>query len=98
MARSLVYTDQALEQLADVLAAWPARALEITQRARRLCIAPYTYGTADGPPGTRRTLVGGGRRNRPHCVIFEVDPDTGRNEDDGAIRVLAIYWPGQPRP
>ena len=98
MARSLVYTDQALEQLADVLATWPARALEITQWARRLCILPYTYRALDGPPGTRRTLVGGGRRNRPHCVIFEVDPDTRRNEDDGVIRVLAIYWPGQPRP
>jgi hypothetical protein len=97
VARSLVYTDQALEQLAEVLAQWPARALEITQRARRLCLLPYTYGTADGPPGTRRTLVGGGRRNRPHCVIFEVDPDTGRNEDAGLIRILAIYWPGQSR-
>ncbi len=96
MARSLIYTDQALEQLADVLVQWPARTLEITQRVRRLCILPYTYGTADGPPGTRRALVGSGR-NR-HCIIFEVDPDTGRNGDEGVIRVLAIYWPGQLRP
>ena len=98
MARSLVYTDQALEQLADVLTTRPARALEITQRARRLCILPYTYGTADGSPGTRRALAGGGRRNRPHYVIFEVDPDTGRNDDEGVIRVLALYWAGQSRP
>ena len=47
------------------MAQWPSRALEITQRARRLCTLPYTYGTADGPPGTRRTLVGAGRRRRP---------------------------------
>lgn len=97
MARSLVYTDQALEQLADALARWPARALEITHRARLLCTMPYTHGAADGPPGTRRTFVGAGKRNR-HCILFEVEPDTGRNGDGGVVHILSIYWPGQLRP
>ena len=43
-------------------------------------------------PGTRECPCAGGYR-----VIYEVIPDTGRDETAGDVRILRVYGPGQDR-
>ncbi len=43
-------------------------------------------------PGVRELFCAGGYR-----VLYELDLDTGRNEDAGNVLVLKIYGPGQDR-
>jgi plasmid stabilization system protein ParE len=42
--------------------------------------------------GVRERLCAGGWR-----AFYEVDPDTGRDETAGDVRVLRVYAPGQDR-
>jgi plasmid stabilization system protein ParE len=42
--------------------------------------------------GVRERLCAGGWR-----AFYEVDPDTGRDETAGDVRVLRVYGPGQDR-
>jgi len=43
-------------------------------------------------PGVRERLCAGGWR-----ALYEVDPDTGRDDTAGDVRVLRVYSPGQDR-
>ncbi len=42
--------------------------------------------------GVRERLCAGGWR-----ALYEVDPDTGRDDTAGDVRVLRVYGPGQDR-
>ena len=43
-------------------------------------------------PGFREAPLTGGYR-----VIYQVDPDTGRNDTAGNVLILRIFGPGQSR-
>jgi hypothetical protein len=42
--------------------------------------------------GTREVSVEG------HRIVYEVNPDTGRNTTAGDVLVLRVFGPGQDRP
>lgn len=62
----------------------------LRQGIRRLIEHPCRYRVNPEQPGTRILSVSDFR------VIYEVDPDTGRNEDAGNVLVLRVLPPGTP--
>lgn len=42
-------------------------------------------------PGTRQLVI------EEHVVIYEVDPDTGRDATAGDVQILRVFGPGQAR-
>jgi hypothetical protein len=57
----------------------------------RLCLHSCLY-PAGQHPGVRELPCAGGYR-----ALYEVRPDTGRDETAGDVRVLRVFGPGQSR-
>ena len=100
MARRLRYTDDALADL-DAMRRWltqpgsgPAarrRMTAIWTAIERLRQHPCLYPVGE-QPGVRELPCQGGYR-----ALYEIHPDTGRNETAGDVIVLRVYGPGQSR-
>ena len=100
MARKLIYAPSALTDL-DVMRRWqtqpgsgPAairRVKAIQAAIRRLKQTPCLYAVGQ-QPGVRELPCQGGYR-----ALYEVQPDTGRNDTAGDVRVLRVFGPGQDR-
>ena len=99
MSRKLRYADPAIADLETILrwqtqpgsgAAGIRRVKTIRAAIRRLKDAPCRHAPGD-QPGTRQLPCEG------HLVIYEVDPDTGRNATAGDVLVLRVFGPGQSR-
>lgn len=100
MPRRLHYTDDALADL-DAIRRWqsqPGSGLAARRRLtavwtaiERLRQHPCHYPAGDHP-GVRELPCDGGYR-----ALYEVHPDTGRNETAGDVRVLRVFGPGQSR-
>lgn len=98
--RALIYAPEALADL-GAAAAWltqprsgPAawRRLEAVWAAiERLREQPCLHPVLDHP-GVRELPCPSGWR-----AFYEVEPDTGRNDDAGDVVVLRVYAPGQDR-
>ena len=100
MPRELEYTDKALADL-DEIRAWltqPGAGSAARRRLQRIwdsierlieqpCLWP-----AGQHSGVRELPCDGGYR-----ALYEVSPDTGRDETAGDIRVLRVFGPGQDR-
>jgi len=65
--------------------------MSIWTAIERLRRYPCLYAVVN-TPGVRELPCRGGYR-----VLYEVDPDTGRNDDAGDVLVLKVYGPGQDR-
>ena len=99
MPRRVSLSDQAAADL-DAIYRWqlqPGSGAAARRRLRtirdtieRLGRQPYIYPRSDHP-GTREVSSQG------HRIVYEVDPDTGRNDDDGEVTVLRVFGPGQLR-
>jgi len=63
----------------------------IRDAINRLREHPCLYPVADHP-GVRELPCDGGFR-----ALYEVDPDTGRNDTAGDVQVLRVFGPGQSR-
>ena len=100
MPRTLSYTDKALAdleaaenrltQLGSGPAAW-AKLDAILSAIEGLRDHPCRWPLGRHPGVRERPCVGGWR------ALYEVDPDTGRDETAGDVRVLRVYGPGQDR-
>lgn len=100
MPRRLSYTEKALDDL-DAARRWltqpgsgPAarrKLAAIRADVRRLQQQPCLWPVGDHP-GVRELPCAGGYR-----ALYEVIPDTGRDETAGDVRVLRVYGPGQDR-
>ena len=100
MRRKLDYADEAIDDL-DVIRRWltqpgagPAalrRLKAVHASIRRLRQMPCLYPVMD-QPGTRELPCPHGYR-----VLYEVNPDTGRNDSAGDVMVLRVFGPGQDR-
>ena len=100
MARRLRYSNNALADL-DGIRGWftqpgsgPAARCRLTAiwtAIERLRQNPCLY-PAGEYPGLRELPCDGGYR-----ALYEVSPDTGRNETAGDVLVLRVYGPGQSR-
>jgi plasmid stabilization system protein ParE len=98
--RRLSYTEKALDdldaarrsltQLGSGLVA-RRKLASIGADVRRLQQHPCQWPVGDAS-GVRELPAAGGWR-----VLYEVDPDTGRDETAGDVRVLRVYGPGQDR-
>ncbi len=100
MPRQLGYTDDALADLAHIKhwltqpgsgAIARRRLTAIGTAIEHLRQQPCLW--AIGPHANVRELpCGGGYR-----VLYEVHPDTGRNETAGDVLILRVYGPGENR-
>lgn len=100
MARKLDYTDEAIEDL-KAIRRWltqpgsgpgARRRLTATRAAiNRLKQQPCLYAVGVHP-GVRELPCAGGYR-----ALYEVTPDTGRDETAGDVLVLRVFGPGQSR-
>lgn len=100
MPRTLIYAPRARDDLIAVQR-WmmqPGSGLAARRRltAIRLAInrlreAPCMYAIGEHP-GVRELPCEGGYR-----VLYEVIPDTGRNDTAGNVVVLRVFGPGQAR-
>jgi plasmid stabilization system protein ParE len=98
--RTLVYAPQAREDLVAIrrwltqpgsgLAA-RHRLTAIRTAVNRLREHPCLYPVVEHP-GVRELPCAGGYR-----ALYEVIPDTGRNDTAGDVRVLRVFGPGQSR-
>jgi plasmid stabilization system protein ParE len=98
--RRLIYAPRAREDL-DAVRRWLTqpgsgrrarrRLAAIGADIRRLQHFPCRW-PAGQHPGVRELPCAGGYRE-----LYEVIPDTGRDETAGDIRVLRVYGPGQSR-
>jgi plasmid stabilization system protein ParE len=98
--RTLSYTDKALADL-EAAETWLARLGSGPVAWAKLdAILTAIEGLRHHPcrrppgrhPGERERLCAGGWR-----VFYDVDPDTGRDETAGDVRVPRVYGPGQDR-
>ena len=100
MARGLRYTDTARDDL-DAIWRWQTqsgagraalrRVRAIRDKIERLRDNPCLYPVGDHS-GVRELPCDDGYR-----VLYEVDPDSGRNDTAGGVRVLRVFGPGQDR-
>jgi plasmid stabilization system protein ParE len=100
VSRALIYAPEALADL-EAATGWltqpgsgPAgwrRLANIWIAIERLREHPCRYPVGDHP-GVRELPCPGGWR-----AFYEVEPDTGRNDDAGDVIVLRVYGPGQDR-
>jgi plasmid stabilization system protein ParE len=98
--RTLSYTDTAIADL-EAAATWlRQRGSGPAAWAKLDAILRAIDGLRDHPcrwplgrhAGVRERLCAGGWR-----VFYDVDPDTGRDDTAGNVRVLRVYGPGQER-
>ena len=100
MARRLIYAQEARDDL-EAVRGWltqpgsgpAARRTLVVIRAdvRRLQQQPCLRPVGDHP-GVRELPAAGGYR-----VFYKVEPDTGRDDIAGDVRVLRVYGRGQDR-
>ncbi len=100
MPRRLIYAPRARDDINDARrwltqpgsgpAAW-ARLDAILSAIEDLRDHPYRW-PRGRHSGVRERLCAGGWR-----ALYEVDPDTGRDDTAGDVRVLRVYGPGQDR-
>ncbi len=100
MPRQIDFTDKALADL-DAINGWLTQpgAGRVARRKlaavwgaiHRLQQQPCLYAVGNHP-GVREMPCAGGYR-----AFYEVDPDTGRNDTAGDVRVLRVFGPGQLR-
>jgi plasmid stabilization system protein ParE len=99
VARRVSLSDQAAVDLHAIYlwqsqpgsgAAAKRRLQAIRDTIERLRHHPCLYARGD-QPGTREVWSEG------HCLVYVVDPDTGRNADAGDVTVLRVFGPGQSR-
>lgn len=100
MPRRLDYTEEAVEDL-KAIRAWltqpgsgpraKLRLAAIRTSINRLRERPCLFPPGEHP-GVRELPCDGGYR-----ALYEVDPDTGRDETAGNVRVLRVFRPGQAR-
>ena len=100
MPRELAYTDQALADL-EAIRRWltqpgagPAarrKLAAVWAALERLTQNPCLYAIGQHR-GVRELPCAGGYR-----ALYEVIPDTGRNETAGDVRVLRVFGPRQDR-
>jgi plasmid stabilization system protein ParE len=98
--RALIYAPRARDDL-DAIRGWLTqpdsgqaarrRLTAIRTAINRLCEHPCLYPVGQHP-GVRELPCNGGYR-----ALYEVHPDTGRNETAGDVRVLRVFGPGQDR-
>lgn len=100
MARGLRYTDEPRDDLDTIWrwqtepgSGWAARRRlkAIRDAIERLREHPCLYPVVNYP-GVRELPCPGGWR-----AFYEIDPDTGRDDSAGDVRVLRVYGPGQDR-
>jgi plasmid stabilization system protein ParE len=100
VARKLEYTEDAIEDLKEIRGwltqpgsgrAARRRLAAIRTAIKRLRQHPCLYALGDHP-GVRELPCEGGYR-----AIYEVLPDTGRNDTSGDVLVLRVFGPGQSR-
>lgn len=100
MPRDLIYALEALADL-DEIAHWLTQPGSGPRARRRLAaIRDSIERLAEHPclwpivqhPGVRELPCAGGYR-----ALYEVVPDTGRDESAGDVMVLRVYGPGQDR-
>lgn len=100
MPRKLDYTDEAIEDL-KAIRRWLTQPGSGPVARRRLTairtainrLRDHPCRCAAGPhPGVRELPCDGGYR-----AIYEVHPDTGRDETSGNVLVLRVFGPGQSR-
>ncbi len=100
MPRELYYTHKALADLDSIRrsltqpGAGPAarrKLSEVRAAIERLVRQPCLYPIGEHP-GVRELPCPHGYR-----ALYEIHPDTGRNETAGDIRVLRVFGPGQDR-
>lgn len=100
MTRKLIYTRSALADL-DAIRLWqtqPGSGPAARRRLKAIVAAigqlrqhPCLHPVGDHP-GVRELPCDGGYR-----VMFDVQPDTGRDETAGDVQVLRVFGPGQSR-
>lgn len=100
MPRQLSYTDDALTDLAEITrwlrqpGSGPAarrRLTAIWTAIEQLREQPFLWPV--GPHAKVRELPCAGR----YRALYELHPDTGRNDTAGDVLVLRVYGPGQDR-
>jgi plasmid stabilization system protein ParE len=98
--RKLDYTDEAIEDLKTIRRwltqpgsgrAARGRLKAIGAAINRLREHPCVY-PLGRHPGVRELPCDGGYR-----VLYEVRPDTGRDDNAGDVQVLRVFGPGQSR-
>ena len=99
MPRRVSLSDQAAVDL-DAIYRWQLqpgsgaaakrRLQAIRDTIGRLAHQPYIY-PRGAHPSTREVS------SARHRIVYVVDPDTGRNDDDGEVIVLRVFGPGQSR-
>ena len=100
MPRKLIYARKALADL-DAIRRWQTqpgagqaarrRLMAIRTAIGRLRQHPCVYPVGEHP-GVRELPCTGGYR-----ALYEVHPDTGRDETAGDVQVLRVFGPGQDR-
>jgi len=100
MPRNLGFTDKALADL-DAVKLWLTQPGSGPRARRRLAAIwsaieglrehPCRYPTVQHP-GVRELPCDGGYR-----ALYQVHPDTGRDETAGDVRILRVFGPGQSR-
>ena len=100
MLRKLNYTEEAIEDL-QAVRRWLTqsgsgprarrRLTAIRAAINRLRAGPCLYPVGQHP-GVRELPCDGGYR-----ALYEVIPDTGREETAGVVLVLRVFGPGQDR-
>ena len=100
MPRELGYTDKALADL-DTITSWltqPGSGPAARRRLMAIWVAiehlrehPCRYPVGQHP-GVRELPCDGGYR-----ALYDVSPDTGRDDTAGDVRVLRVFGPGQLR-
>jgi plasmid stabilization system protein ParE len=98
--RDLQYTDEALSDL-DAIASWltqPGSGLTARRRLAAVWVSlerlrehPCRYPVGHHTDARELPCAGGYR------ALYEVSPDTGRDETAGDVRVLRVFGPGQSR-
>lgn len=100
MPRTLIYAPRARDDLAAIRrwltqpgsgTAARRRLAAIRNAINRLREQPCLYAFGDHS-GVRELPCEGGYR-----ALYEIIPDTGRNETAGDVRVLRVFGPGQDR-
>jgi plasmid stabilization system protein ParE len=100
LARSLIYAPRALADLSEIKG-WLTQPGSGARSRRRLAAIRAAINRLRGNPclypngqhpGVRELPCEGGYR-----ALYRVDPDTGRNETAGDVRVLRVFGPGQDR-
>lgn len=100
MPRTLVYAPRARDDL-DAARSWLIQpGSDLVARSKLIAIWTAVEGLRDHPcrfplgkhPGVRELPCAGGYR-----VLYEVVPDTGRDQTAGEVRVLRVFGPGADR-